>query len=350
MSLFYNELSGQPNALDNTIEYYTSDEGRNLLDKVQNLWKTGQYDTITFTGMGSSYFVSESAACMLNAAGFRCQAIDAGELLHFRRPCLDAHTILVAISQSGESYEIVELLNQLSDKRPLVIGITNTPGSTLDTKSDISLRCIAGKEEMTSTKTFICTYLVSYILSKCFKGEETDFSHISPLAGEIRRLLDAEPHYILKALDMLGESGFVQVIARGSAFATASQTALMFMEATKTPASALLGGEFRHGPLEMVHEGFVGVIFAHSASGVSAQMQRLAADILNFGGKVLYISDKSLHNDNANLLNIHIDCADPDLFAIPAIVPLQVIVDKWAEHKHLTPGNFTRACKVTATE
>lgn len=68
---------------------------------------------------------------------------------------------------------------------------------------------------------------------------------------------------------------------QGYGFASAAQTALMFMEATKTPASALLGGEFRHGPLEMVGPGFICIIYAHSRSGVYRQSIRLMADVLS---------------------------------------------------------------------
>ena len=124
----------------------------------------------------------------------------------------------------------------------------------------------------------------------------------------------------------------------------------MFMEATKTPASALLGGEFRHGPLEMVGPGFICIIYAHSRSGVYRQSIGLMADVLSFNGKVILVSDISSGIESVNLLEINVHCGDPDLFAIPSIVPVQLIVNAWAEEMELVPGSFTHGAKVTSIE
>jgi len=352
MGKFFDEIHEQPQALERTLRHYLSSKGCNLLDKTAKLWASGKYTSLVFTGMGSSYFVSCAAASLLNAGGINASAIDTGELLHFRYPSMHKDTLLVAISQSGECYEVVKLLEKLreEDNCPTVIGITNTEGSSLNRLSEIILPCFAGKEDMTSTKTFICTYLVAYLLAEKILGKPVDAEILEKLPGWVADGLAGKEEYLRKAVDALGEYKFVQVVARGPVFASASQTALMFMEATKTPASALLGGEFRHGPLEMVGKDFIGVLFAHSASGVFPQMERLVSDILAFGGKVILLTDKKLAQTCDNLLQIVVECEDADLFAIPAIVPLQLMVDRWAEEKNLIPGNFTRANKVTSTE
>lgn len=352
MGRFYEEIMEQPSALRNTLNYFDSLEGNGVLEKVAKICKLKNYQNIVFTGMGSSYFVSEAASSMLNSFGIQAQAIDTGELIHFRLNMLSENTLVVAISQSGESYEVVELLKLLGNRpiRPSIIGITNTPSSSLALHSDLCLFTMAGKEEMTSTKTFICTYLAAYLLVVTIAGGVVNRSELSGLANEIERLLSHKDEFHALVRKTLLGHGFIQTLARGPLFATASQTSLMFMEADKIPSSSLLGGAFRHGPLEIVDDSFVAVVFAHSRSGVYKQMLRLSDDILASCGKVLMVTDVASGADNTNYHEVIVNCEDPILFAIPSIVPLQIIVDAWAEERHLVPGDFNIASKVTITE
>lgn len=350
MNKFIKEIEEQPKALKQTLCYYRSEEGKESLKAVCVLWASGKYDRIVFTGMGSSYFISQAAATFISSASIPAFAINAGELLHFQSPALTEKTLLVAISQSGESYEVIKLLKRQSSSQLTIIGITNEAESSLATMANHTLLCKAGKEEMTSTKTFITIYLVVYLLSEFIKEQEIDDKEIENIINEVERQLSERNAYLPHSLAFLNGHHFVQVISRGTTFAAAAQTALMFMEATKTPASALLGGEFRHGPLEMVDQNFIGIVYAHSKSGVYQQLLKLVADILRFKGKVILISDTASGIDNSDLMEIHIHCKNPNLFAIPAIIPVQLIVNSWAEEMNLVPGSFTHGAKVTAIE
>ena len=83
MNKFLEEIQEQPEALKQTFCYYRSEEGKKSLKIVCALWKSGEYDRIVFTGMGSSYFISQAAATMISSASIPASAINAGELLHF---------------------------------------------------------------------------------------------------------------------------------------------------------------------------------------------------------------------------------------------------------------------------
>ena len=353
MNQFIKEIQEHPEALERTLSYYRSREGKDRLDAVCALWTTGDYDKIVFTGMGSSYFISQAAATMMTAYDIPAFAVNAGELLHFQSSVLTERTLLVAISQSGESYEVIELLKQLGERHHLrltVVGVTNESGSSLAAMATCNLLCKAGKEEMTSTKTFITTYLVVYLLAESLSGRREDNDLLDSVVREVSRQLEKRETYLSRSVAFLSGHPFVQVIGRGTVFASAAQTALMFMEATKTPASALLGGEFRHGPLEMVGPDFICIIYAHSQSGVYQQSIRLVTDVLAFNGKVILISDTASGIESADLLEINVHCEDPDLFAIPSIIPVQLMVNAWAKEMELVPGSFTHGAKVTSIE
>ena len=352
MNKFLTEIHEQPQALKKTVAWTGSEQGEEAMLQIRAAWMSGAYDKVVLTGMGSSFFLSYAAALLLSSAVIPAFAVNAGEMLHFQRQLLTEKTLLVAISQSGESYEVVELLKEIMGQaaRPLVVGITNEADSTLAKEADYALLCQAGKEDMTSTKTFITSYWIVWQLVEVLKGQTPVAAVGDELATEIQRLLDDASAVVPKAVAFLHNHTFVQLIGRGVDWATASQTALMFMEATKTPASALLGGEFRHGPLEMVNEHLAVVIYAHSQSGVYAQSVKLAEDVLRFGGKVVWVSDKLLGKDNASLLDIQINCSRADLFVIPSIIPLQLIVNARAEASGLEPGCFLHGAKVTSIE
>ena len=184
-------------------------------------------------------------------------SINAGELLHFQHPVLNSGTLLICISQSGESYEVVKLVSTISSDITIVT-ISNEEDSFLARHSAYTLLSKAGKEDMTSTKTFICTYLVSYLLCNTIAQIAINYSVLYKLADRAEETLlsmicanEPSNYFIEKSLDIFQNTSFVQLIARGTDFTTVSQSALMFMEATKTPASAMLGGEFRHELFEI---------------------------------------------------------------------------------------------------
>jgi len=350
MNKFLNEIEEQPDALRETLHFFSDGEGHKSLNRVTMLWKSGIYDKIIFTGMGSSYFIANAATCLLNPQKIASFAINAGELLHYQFSLLNKKTLLVCISQSGESYEVVNILERL----PLdvtVIAISNEAGSTLAKKAHVALLSQAGKEDMTSTKTFISTYLVVYLLSLTFGGkfDQNSVPEVESTIQSVSDLLNNRNQWLDEAVRMIAHTPFVQLVARGTTFAAAQQSALMLMEATRNPASALLGGEFRHGPMEMVKEGFRAVVFA--PSGITYLQSILAAtDILKFGGKVLLISDQDPSVTHHNLFTLVIPCANEPLFGILCLIPMQLIVNQWSMEEENVPGNFTRGAKVTAVE
>ena len=350
MNKFLQEIEEQPQALKATLLWFSEGEGRESLRQVIDLWKSGRFDKIIFTGMGSSYFISCAATSLLNPQHVTSFAINAGELLHYQFSLITKTTLFVCISQSGESYEVVKILEQLPSDIT-VIAISNESESTLAKKAQISLLSKAGKEDMTSTKTFISTYLVAYLLSLSFsdKFNKTSVSEIETIIQTVSDLLKNRDQWLTDAVKTIAHTPFVQLVARGPVFAAAQQSALMLMEATRNPASALLGGEFRHGPMEIVKEGFRAVVFAPSGITYN-QSITVTSDILKFGGKVLLITDQNPPISDENLFSIVIPCPNEPLFAILSLIPMQLIVNQWSIEEENIPGNFTRGAKVTAVE
>ncbi len=349
MNKFLEEIFEQPRALEDTLNYYLKGEGQVYLDKITNLWQKGGFKNVLFTGMGSSYFAPHTASCILSSNGITSANINAGELLHYHLPVLKKDTLLTCISQSGESYEVVKVLERMPSHMTC-IGITNEDKSTLASKASLTLLSRAGREDMTSTKTYISTLLVLHIYSKVLSGKwKDDLSDLNSVIQSVKTIIENGEEWLSPVMDFLGHPPFVQIIGRGPSYSSVLQGALMFMEAARNPAAGSLGGEFRHGPLEMSKKGFRAVILAPLGTTYD-QGIKLANDITKFGGKVVLITNSNAVINNPDVFPIKISCQNEYLFPIAAIIPLQFIVNQWATDEGHQPGNFIMGAKVTTTE
>ena len=350
MNRFLKEIHEQPLALNDTLDYLKRAEGTEILNKISTLWHSGKYERILFTGMGSSYFAGYLATCVLSDSGIPSFVINAGELLHYHFGILSRKSLLVCISQSGESYEVVKILEKLPAEITS-IGITNELNSTVAKNTSLVLFSKAGKEEMTSTKTYVSTLLVLNILCISITGKwkNTNSPAVDNTINLTEKLITEMPGKLKDIMDFLGQPPYVQLIGRGPAYASVMQGALMFREGARTAAAGTFGGEFRHGPMEMVTQGFVSIILGPDGPSYE-QSVNLARDIIKFNGKVIFITNRNPGFEIPGLYLIDIPCNEEHLFPIPAIVPLQFMVNRWAESEGNEPGDFTRGAKVTTTE
>ncbi len=350
MNKFLAEILEQPSALARTLNYYTNFEGKMAIENVKKIINKEDFEQIIFTGMGSSYFTSHAASDLFNGLGISSFVINSSELLHYNLSLLEKKTLLICFSQSGESFEVREILKKLSSS-VFCVSITNEENSTLAEKSDIALLSKAGKEDMTSTKTYISTTLVSFILGWSLSGKWNDnkINSIKKLIENFKTNLENYNSWVGDAVEFLGELPALQIIARGPCFSTASKSGLMFMEAISVPASRILGGEFRHGPMEMVQEGFKSILFAANGKTIS-QSLKMAEDIAGYGGKVLLITNAKPELSHKNIMILPIDQQDEYLFSIQSIIPIQLFIDYFAKAKGFEADSFAHGAKVTEVE
>lgn len=335
---FLKEILEQPGAVRDTAEHLR-----------QASMPAGGYSRIVATGMGSSYFVAGAFALLLEGRGVPAFCVNAGELLHYGQKVLAEDTLLVAISQSGESYETVQLLRELYLPKERVVAITNEPGSRLASMAGTVVLTKAGKEEMTSTKTFITSWMVALALADSLCGAKTRWNG-DGLAEAVEKTLSRRDQ-VVRAAELVGDSSFIQFTARGIDFQVAQQSALMCNEALHLSSSALTGGDFRHGPLEMVGPGLTVVIISHSQSPTRAQSLRLVDDVLRYGGNVLLVTDRNPHPGMFPGIEV-LETAPctPELFPVLAVLPLQLLIVELASRRGIIPGDFSHGGKVTLSE
>ena len=169
---FIAEIAAQPDAIRRAAAALV--EEREQMERLREAGVTAR--TIAFTGMGSSYDACYPAVNDLAGRGVTALLVDTAELLHFRRPILKADTLLVIVSQSGESAEIVKLVHDLGKQRtrPVLVSVTNGLGNDLARSADIRFDTWAGEETGPSTKTFAGSMTTLAGIARVLAGDSVD--------------------------------------------------------------------------------------------------------------------------------------------------------------------------------
>ncbi len=232
--LFLSEIAGQPDAMRRAAAALV--DQRDELERIREASDTAR--TIVFTGMGGSYDACYPAVNDLAARGVPALLVDAAELLHFRRPILNARTLAVVVSQSGESAEIVRLVNELAKQRtrPFVVAITNGTNNDLARRADIELDTWAGPESGPSSMTFAASMTTLSGLARLLAGDSVDTAvdrtrtAAEGAARSAERLLD-DPEALASELEAWhGGRDVIVLLGRGPARAATELGALVLKE------------------------------------------------------------------------------------------------------------------------
>ena len=304
--------------------------------------------------MGSSYHACYAAVAELAGAGIAAVMLDSAELLHFRMGMLGSMTTLVAVSQSGESAEVVRVAAGLTGRaeRPLVVAVTNGATNTLTSLADRSLDTRAGPETGPSTMTFAASLVVVGALGRVLAGVPvTDVlgrlaTEAEPTAAAIERLLgDADLPGGLES--WLGQRETLVILGRGPARAAAEMGALTIKEAVGMPVESLQTGQFRHGPLELAGPDLAAILIATEPETRSLDLA-LADELLASGAGVLAVVTEE--DPRSRATQIVVGPLDRALAPAVSVLPCQLLAWRLATTSGREPGAFHRATKVTIDE
>lgn len=182
----------------------------------------------------------------------------------YRDPILDYSTLVVAISQSGETADTLQAIRHARRQRSKVLAICNTNGSTIPRESDAVIYTHAGPEiGVASTKGFLTQLVACYLLALYLAevkgtrfGDEIDevMAQLEAMPGHIQRVLDgAEEVYALAREHV--ETRSVLFLGRHAGYPVALEGALKLKELAYLHAEGFAAGELKHGPIALVEEG-----------------------------------------------------------------------------------------------
>jgi glucosamine--fructose-6-phosphate aminotransferase (isomerizing) len=347
---FLGEIAGQPDALRRAAAALL--DQRPALERLREAGTTAR--TIVFTGMGSSYDACYPAVNDLAGRGVASVLVDTAELLHFRRGILDPQTLLVIVSQSGESVEIVKLSAELEKQRlrPVVVSVTNGLSNDLAKRADIRLDTWVGAETGPSTKTFAGALATLSALARLLAGDGVDTATdrtrtAAEGAAQAAERLLSDPEATAQELETwLGGPAVTVVLGRGPARAAAEMGALTLKECG-VMAESLESAAFRHGPLELAGPDMAAIVLATEPETRRLDLG-LVRDLVDVGTAVLVVTPDGEAPKGAHA--VATGYQDRALMSAVSIVPVQLLAWRLAVSGGRTPGAYTRASKVTTRE
>jgi glucosamine--fructose-6-phosphate aminotransferase (isomerizing) len=319
----WKDMHDQPESLAGVLAYQ-SGAGRGTLEGAASLLRKAK--RIVVTGMGASLNAAMLLDYHLRAQGLPSGAIEASELLHFGGS-FAAGSVVVLVSRSGETVEAVRLLPTLRDAGAHVIGITNVPDTSIAVGSNATILVHSGHDEAVAVQSYTGTAMVSLLLS-ALVAEREPWQEAMDSIEAVRAKIDECELQVRR----LASVPVVYVLGRGPSVATAHEGALLFNEAARLPSVCLSVGGFRHGPVEVVSEGFHAFLLA--SNPVTAELDAaLATNLERMGGHVETIS------------------VAPGFYApLVEVIPLQFAAYAAAVERGLTPGRFRYVSLVTSSE
>jgi glutamine---fructose-6-phosphate transaminase (isomerizing) len=347
MTTMMEEIIAQPAALASLRKFYASPGAipAKALRKLVSHWPP----TVVFTGMGSSLFAGYPAQAFLTSLGIRALVWETAELVHHHLKILKPDTLLVAVSQSGETVEILRLLEALPKKTGLV-AVVNEEKSTLARRADLMLPMMAGRQESVSTRTYMCAVAALMYLAHAIAAKPH-----RPLTSTLMRVVEAQERILERrhittppTVEFFGEPPYVSLMARGADLASAYQGAQMFKEVARLAAEPTSAAQFRHGPIEILNPAHRYVLFARRGR-TGKFVLKLAEDIHAHGGAILLLTDLPFET-MSNTRVVAVDSVALNLGTLVDVLHIQLLVHDLALREHAEPGKFWIADRVTREE
>jgi len=219
---------------------------------------------VFFVGCGSSYNAALAGTYLLsNVANVHVNPVVASEFENFES-FLKEETLVFAISQSGETADVLGAVRAAKAKGSKLIGITNVMGSSLTREVDELLMMNSGPEIcVLSTKTYTSQVVLMALLAYALAGRYDECVRcIKSLYMDIYNLTSKSMREHLKALaQRLAPKEHIYTIGRGLQYTTALEAALKIKEVSYIHTEAFAGGELKHGPLALIESGTPVLVF-----------------------------------------------------------------------------------------
>ncbi len=295
----------------------------------------GRIDKVFIVACGTSLYSSMVGKLAIEHwAGVPVEVEVASEF-RYRDPILDPHTLVIAVSQSGETSDTMAAAAHARDQRAPVLALVNVVGSTLARESDAVFYTHAGPEvAVASTKAFT-TQLAAFLViglflgqarGRVFSSEISDIlSRLQLLPDQVRQVLELDEE-MARLAGQYADAHYTMFIGRHVGLPIAMEGALKLKEISYQHAEAFPAGEMKHGPIALIEEGSLVVALAQ-AGHTFAKMVSNIQEVRARGASVLAIGTDGLEGD----LKAHAD----DLVTLPeashelaspilAAIPLQL--------------------------
>jgi len=335
------EIFEQPKAVADTLIGRLSDNKQIVLDELRmSADEIRALKKITVIACGTAYHAGMVAKYAIEKWAKIPVEVEIASEFRYRDPIIDAGTLVIAISQSGETMDTLMAVRHAKAAGGRVLAICNTNSSTIPRESDAVLYTHAGPEiAVASTKALltqmVAVYLIGLHLAQV-NGSLSDaeveglYNELLELPGKIEQILETvEP---LRALTRsFAENNIVLFLGRNIGYPVALEGALKLKELAYIHAEGFAGGELKHGPIALIDQGtpVIAILPAGHEHALDEKMLSNIQEVKARGARVIVIAEEGAHVEGAEHI-IRIPVV-PALFQpVLATVPLQVFAYEMA--------------------
>jgi glucosamine--fructose-6-phosphate aminotransferase (isomerizing) len=335
------EIFEQPKAVADTLIGRLSDNNQILLDELHMSHdEIRSLKKITVIACGTAYHAGMVAKYAIEKWAKIPVEVEIASEFRYRDPIIDSSTLIIAISQSGETMDTLMAVRHAKAAGGRVLAICNTNSSTIPRESDAVLYTHAGPEiAVASTKALLTQMIAVYLIglhlgqvNGSLKDTEVRdlYKELLELPGKIEQILETvEP---LRALTRtFAENNTVLFLGRNIGYPVALEGALKLKELAYIHAEGFAGGELKHGPIALIDKGtpVIAILPAGHEHALDEKMLSNIQEVKARGARVIVIAEEGAHVEGAEHV-IRIPVV-PALFQpVLATVPLQVFAYEMA--------------------
>jgi len=283
---------------------------------------------IFLVAAGTSYHACLAGSYLLAKAGIFTRPIIASEFNNFLN-AIDEDTLIIAVSQSGETADVLEAIRKAKERKAKIFSIVNVYGSSLTRESDEFLLINAGFEiSVAATKTYIAELAIFLLLHSKLTNKKINKEEIK--AKILDLLSRSRREHIEKVAELLKDKQHVFLIGRGLEYVTALEAALKIKEISYIHAEAFPGGEIKHGTIALIEKDTPCIVFVgEEKEKILSNTEELKAR----GGFIIGVSEQ-----NERIFDIWIKVPqDGEASLIYQIIPMQLLAYRLAVLRGFDP-------------
>jgi len=302
-------------------------------DNILSISKELKNKKLFMVACGTSYNAALAAEYEFLKKGIMPKVIRAHEFKNYSK-FVDENSIILAISQSGETIDLIDALKSIKNSGTEIISIVNVQGSTLDRMSDKRIYMNVGPEIcVLSTKSYTASVSILMLLAGCMnESYETIKEELNEINRHIYYLTSENARKYIKELSqLLRYTNHLFTIGRKRDYPTAMEAALKIKEVSYIHAEGFAGGQIKHGPIAMIENGTPCIVFVPNDN--SDEILSNAQELKSRGAFIIGVSDT-----NHNVFDFWIKVRGPDKFSpILRTIPIQILAYYLAVLKGLDP-------------
>ncbi len=238
---------------------------------------------VLFLACGTSYHASLIGSYLLTRRGYEAHAVIASEFEAFS--LIDEKTVIIVVSQSGETMDIISVLKDVAKFNPKLVAIVNYPYSTIHRMADNYLEMMAGQEIcVAATKTFTNSLIALYEIAKVLDNHIT----LDKIPEKIEYVLKNNEKKIQKLAKKLKNCKDIFVLGHQISYPVSREIALKLKEISYVHAEGMMAGELKHGTIALIEKGVpvIGLSYDTVATRMKSALREVeahGADVYNIG-------------------------------------------------------------------